>query len=432
MTSRRSFLAGLASLPLFAQLNRAQAKTATAGATPAAPRMPSQITASGETYWQELRKEFTLNTDEVFFNTGTLGASPRVVQQAVIEHMLHVDRDIARWDYKEGHENYFTGYSPETDTRAKLAAVIGAQGKDVAIVQNATFGMNLVAHGLDFAPGDEVVVTSNAHPGGRRGFDMRAKRDGIVIKEVAIPDLTTELTPQQLVDAYLAQTTAKTKVWVIPHIDSGRAILFPVAQMGKLARERGIFALVDGAQSIGHLAIDVNELGCDALFGSPHKWLLAPKGTGLLWVRPELQHALWATIASSSWDDRNDRMFALMQMGTDNLSLLHGLGVAADFHQQIGSKKIEERIVGMGDQLRAGLQKIPGAKIVSPVHAQMRTASTVYALAGKTGAQIQDYLWDTQKIRVRSLGDIGVRHTCHLYNSPADVQRTLAALAKFA
>jgi isopenicillin-N epimerase len=433
MTDRRSFLTALAGIPFLPSGLSASTRAAAAPLSESGdPRMPSQIRATGEAFWTELRKEFTLNRDETFFNTGTLGASPKAVQEAVIEHMRHVDRDIARWDYYADHENYFTGYYPEMQYRERLAAVIGGKGKDVALCQNATFGMNFLANGLEMAPGDEIVATNMDHPGGRKGFDLRAKRQGIVVKEITLPDPATDLTPDQLVDLYLGQTTPRTKLWAIPHINSGRATRFPVERLCSLARERGIFSAVDGAQSIGHLAIDVNAMGCDALYGSPHKWLLAPKGNGVLWVRPDKQAALWSTIASSAWDDHEDRMFALMQMGTGNLSLLVGLGVACDFHRQIGSQKVQERIVGMGDQLREGLGKISGAKIISPTHRELTCASSVYGLAGKTGNQIQDFLWNRAKIRVRSMGDIGVRHTCHIYNSPKDVDRTLALLTELA
>ena len=120
-----------------------------------------------------------------------------------------------------------------------------------------------------------------------------------------------------------------------------------------------------------------------------------------------------------------------MQMGTGNLSLLIGLGVACDFHQQIGSQKIQDRIVGMGDQLRAGVKAL-GGHIISPTHPQLTCASTVYGITGKKGGEIQDFLWTRAKIRVRSMGDIGVRHTCHIYNSPADVDRTLTLLRQLA
>ncbi|MFI5235696.1 MAG: aminotransferase class V-fold PLP-dependent enzyme, partial [Gemmatimonadales bacterium] len=398
-------------------------------APPAAakPRMPAAIgVRDDEKFWKELRKEFSIPKDEVFFNTGTMGSSPLVVQDAVIDHMRHVDRDVAHWDYKGDHEQYFTGYFPERRFRDKLGLVLNCDGHDVALCQNATFGMNFVAHGLTFAAGDEVIVTNQAHPGGRKGYDLRAKRDGIVVKEVVVPDPVPS--PDELIKGFLDLTTPKTKVWAIPHISSGRAIKYPVEKLCALARERNIFTAVDGAQCLGHLAIDVQAMGCDAYFGSPHKWLLAPKGTGFLYVRPDRQKGLWATLASSAWDDQNDRMFALMQYGTGNLSLLVGLEKAIDFHLQLGPKRVEARITGLADRLRTALQTVPGITFGSPLHPELTCASTVYGLHGATGDQIQDFLWDHGKIRVRSEGPIGVRHCCHIYNLPENVDHAVALL----
>lgn len=425
MTTRRSFL-GLLSTPLAASF--VLPRLGSPGRSEAAPLWPSQLNGlDDEAYWKALRKEFTIPADQAFFNTATLGSSPRAVQDAVMASIQHVNRDIAEWDYKPGHENFFTGYYPEMPSRDKLATVLNCTGRDLALTQNATFGMNFIANGLTLNAGDEVVVTDQAHPGGRKGFDLRAKRDGIVVRQVTVPNPPES--PEQLIQLYLDATTPRTRVWVIPHVSSSRAIRYPVTQLSALARERNIWSVVDGAQSLGHLAVDVQAIGCDAFFASPHKWMLAPKGTGLLYVRPERQKELWATLASSAWDDEADPMYRLMQYGTGNLSLLIGLGVAVDFHNQVGSQRIQDRDFALADRLRQGLAAIPGATIVSPTHPALTCGTTVYGLQGKTGGEIQDYLWERGKVRVRSMGDqVGVRHACHIYNSPAEVDKALTLL----
>ena len=394
--------------------------------------MPANLGAlDDEAYWRALRTQFTIPPEQAFFNTATLGSSPRAVQDALIASVQHIDRDIAEWDYKPDHENFFTGYYPEMSTRDKLATVVNCTGRDIALTQNATFGMNFIANGLDLKAGDEVVVTNQAHPGGRKGFDLRAKRDGIMVREIIVPQPPES--PDQLIQLYLDATTPRTRVWAIPHVSSSRAIRYPVAQLSTLARERGIWSVVDGAQSLGQVAVDVQAMGCDAFYASPHKWMLAPVGTGLLYVRPERQKELWATLASSAWDDQTDPMYRLMQYGTGNLSLLIGLGVAVDFHNQIGSARIQERDFALADRLRAGLATIPGATIVSPTHPDLTCATTVYGLKNKTGGEMQDYLWERGKVRVRSMGDpIGVRHACHIYNSPEEVDKALALLKEMA
>ncbi len=394
--------------------------------------MPAEFGAlRDEAYWRELRTQFTIPTTDAFFNTATLGSSPRAVQEAVLTSLQHIDRDIADWDYKGDSENFFTGYYPEMAYRDQLGTVLNCAGRDVALTQNATFGMNFVANGLDLRPGDEVVVTDQAHPGGRKGYDLRAKRDGIVVRQITVP--APAASPDQLIDLYLAATTSRTRVWAIPHISSSRAIRYPVARLCALARERNIWSVVDGAQSLGHIAVDVQALGCDAFYASPHKWMLGPKGTGLLYVRPDRQEELWATLPSSAWDNETDPMFRLMQYGTGNLSLLIGLGVAADFHNQIGSGRIEQRDVALAEQLRTGLAAIPGTVIVSPTHPDLTCGTTVYGLKNRTGGEIQDYLWSRGRIRVRSMGDpVGVRHACHIYNSPEEVDKALALLGEMA
>ena len=381
-------------------------------------------------FWAELRKEFLIPPNEAFFNTGTLGSSPRIVREAVINHMNHVDRDIAHWDYKKGNEYYFAGYDPETELRQKLAQLVNASADEIALTQNATFGMNFLANGLQLESGDEVVVMEGAHPGGRCGWELRDKRYGVDVKFVKVPPAPAD--PGELTRLFEQATTARTRVWAIPHLSSSWAIRFPVDEMCRRARARGIFSAVDGAQTLGHLAIDVRAMGCDAYFTSPHKWLLAPKGTGFLYLRKDAQSKVWTTLASTEWDNQQEGAYRFMQYGTGNLSLQVGLGKAIDFHNAIGSKRVEERILGLADRLRAGLQQIKGARVLSALHPDMRSATTIWGMDGKTGAQLQDALWARARVRVRSVGDHGVRHCCHIYNSEEEVDRALSAARSIA
>lgn len=423
--TRRSFLGGAAALAASVLARPRPLHAAYAGTIPA----PPSGALSDAEFWEELRREFLIPRDEAFFNTGTLGSSPRAVLNAVIEHMTHVDRDIAHWDYKPDHENYFTGYAPEESVRAKLARLINADVDEVALTQNATFGMNFIANGLSLGVGDEVIVMEGAHTGGRCGWELRDKRYGANVKAVRVPVPPRD--PQQLIDLYESATTPQTRVWAIPHLTSGTAILFPVADMCARARERGILTVVDGAQTLGHLAIDVRALGCDFYFSSPHKWLLAPKGTGLLYVRRDVLPQVWSTLASGEWDNHAAGAYRLMQYGTGNLSLLVGLEKAADFHLQLTPARVEARVRTLADRLRAGLQRIDGVTITSPLHPAMLSATTIWELRGRSGAEVQDALWDSGRVRVRSMGS-GVRQCCHIYNLEGDVDRSLELTRRLA
>lgn len=421
-SSRRSFLRRLG-----ASAAAALAMPARGFAVPVESSIPTvpdgELTVD---FWSDLRKQFLIPPDEAFFNTGTLGSSPRVVLDAVVQHMTHVDRDIAHWDYKPDHENYFTGYYAELPIRTKIARVLNAAPEEIALTQNATFGMNFVANGLDLGIGDEIIVMEGAHPGGRCGWELRDKRYGAHVKYFK-PPVTPE-SPEQLIALYEHATTPRTRVWAIPHLSSAAAIRFPVSELCKRARARGILSVVDGAQSAGHLVIDVKEMGCDAFFASPHKWLLAPKGTGFLYVRSEVLPRLWPTLASSEWDNYEAGALRLMQYGTGNLSLLVGLDKALDFHLAIGSDRVEQRIIGLADRLRAGLRPIKGVTIRSALHPQLTSATTIWGVDGVTAGDLQDRLWNDSRIRVRAMGDgLSVRQCCHIYNSEQEVDRTIAA-----
>ncbi len=425
MLDRRSFLGSVAGAALLARTGRT-----TPAARPAA--LPARaVQGDDEAYWRTLRREFLIPADEAFFNTGTLGSPPRAVVQAVGDSVTQIAATIAHWDYKAGHPDYITGYEPEVGLRTKLAALIGATVDEVALTQNATAGMNYVANGLPLEPGHEVILTDQEHPGGRMGWELKSKRYGIYVKQVTVP--IPPQNPQQLIDLYVNASTPQTRVWAIPHLTSALAVRFPVAAMCQVARQMGIFTTIDGAQCSGHLPLDMKALGCDAYFSSPHKWLLAPAGCGFLYVNGQQLPALWATLASATWDNYRAGAFRLMQIGTGNLSLLKGYEAAIDFHNAIGPARVEARIMALADRLRAGLQEIPQATIHSPTHPELTSGTVVWSLAGYTGEQLMDGLWTRARIRCRSMGDPwGVRQCCHIYTLADDVDRTLQTAREMA
>jgi isopenicillin-N epimerase len=349
---------------------------------------------------------------------------PRVVLQAIADDMSQVAGTIAHWDYKPGHPDYIAGYNPEAELRTALATLIGAAPDEVALTQNATLGMNYVANGLPIEPGHEVILTNLEHPGGRMGWELKSKRYGIYVKQVTVPVPPAD--PQQLMDLYLNASTPQTRVWSIPHLTSGQAVRFPVERMCALARERGIFTVIDGAQCSGHFQLDMKKIGCDAYYSSPHKWLLAPAGSGFLYMTADRLPGVWATLASATWDDYKAGAYRLMQIGTGNRSMLKGYAAAIEFHNRIGPERVEARIMSLANRLRAGLRQIPQVTIHSPTHPELVSGTTVWSLAGYTGEQLMDGLWSRAKVRCRSMGDpLGVRQCCHIYTLPEDVDRTL-------
>ncbi|HEY8132198.1 MAG TPA: aminotransferase class V-fold PLP-dependent enzyme [Thermoanaerobaculia bacterium] len=384
-------------------------------------------------FWRWLRAQFDIPKGETYFNTGTLGAMPRPVLEAVADHMREIEKTIAHYDYRPEHPEYFAGYRKQDELRAKVASVINATAPEVALVQNATMGSNFVANGLELQPGDEVLMTDQEHVGNRGPWELREKRQGIVLKKLPIG--TPPSDPDAVVKIFAEAITPRTRAIDVPHITSKLGIVMPAQQICDLARNHNLFCVIDGAQAIGQRRVDVKAMGCDAYVTSPHKWLLAPPGNGLLYVRSDRLKDVWATLASASWNDYEpaDGAYRLMQYGTGNLSLLVGLDAAIDFYRKIGPDRVHDRVMELSNRLRSGLQKVPRAHIDSPTHPAMTCGIVTWGIEGVAGPKLMDELWNRRKLRARAVDDKAVRQSCHIYNSPEEIDATLeiaSALAR--
>ena len=422
MLSRRGFIRGIATLaaaPSVA-LPSGEALPASRGGAAVWPA------DTDPDYWGGLRAQFDLRTDEVFFNTATMGAPPRVVVDAVARSMRDLSGTLAEWDYKPDRPNWFTGYSTENPIRRKLAGLVNAEVEELALTQNATMGLNFVAMGLDLERGDEIIQTDQEHVGAKSCWEQLQKRRGVAWKTVTLPVPAND--PQEIVGRVEAAITPRTRVIAWPHITSALGTVHPVKAICALARERGIFTVIDGAQAIGQIPVDVRAIGCDAYVGSPHKWLLAPAGNGFLVVRRDAANRVWTTLASGEWANEKDPGLRLQQRGTGNLSLLIGLDAAIDFHLRVGPERWFARIKHLGDRLRARLSETPGATISSSTHPEMCAGMTTWKLDGHPPYAMVDRIWERTRIRPRAVSEVwGMRTSTMIYNSEREIDRLIAA-----
>ncbi|HPW62813.1 MAG TPA: aminotransferase class V-fold PLP-dependent enzyme [Cyclobacteriaceae bacterium] len=384
-------------------------------------------------YWKKIRDQFMLSKDSVFFNPGTVGAMPRVVVDKMTEHLRYIGEHVADWAYKDDNkEEFISGYNNLMGIRTKVAALIHANPIEIAMTDNVTNGMSYIANGLTLQPGDEILTTNQEHSGGQSGFLLKEKRYGTVFKTVAIPKPAKN--SQEVYDVIVKAFTPKTKVLMVSHMISGSGAILPVKELCAEARRRGIFTLLDGAQTVGQIAIDVRDIDCDAYAGCFHKWMGAPAGTGFLYVKSDRMKDVWTTIASGRWDNHEDEGFRFTQRGTGNFPVLKGLEASLDFHNEIGPQKVYDRIKFLGLRLRSGLRKINKVKIYSPEEEAMCAGITVYNVQGMTGSQLQEEYWTRGRMRPRASGpEFGVRHCTHIFNSEAEIDKALeivAALAK--
>jgi len=423
MISRRHLLKSLGltafTLPSFLSYGHSQSEVESVSA----------LNPDDPEFWKKVRNQFMLDKDKVFFNTGTVGAMPKVVVDKMTEHLKYIASGVADWAYKDDNkEEFISGYNNLMSIRKKVAQLINADALEIAMTDNVTNGMSYIANGISLQPGDEILTTDQEHSGGKSGFLLKEKRYGVIFKTVTVPKPAHS--SQEVYDLIVKSFTPRTKVLMLSHIISGSGAILPVKELCAEARRRGIFTLLDGAQTIGQIKVDVKDIGCDAYAGCFHKWIGAPAGTGFLYIRQDQVKDIWTTVASGRWDNHEDEGFRFTQRGTGNFPVLKGLEAALDFHFELGPDRIYERIKFLGKRLRDGLNTSPKVKFFSPSDENMCAGITVYNIEGWTGTKLQDTYWEQARMRPRSQGDVfGVRHCTHIFNSEQEIDKA-ASLVK--
>ena len=388
--------------------------------------------ANDPAFWRGVREQYMLSKEQVFFNTGTIGVMPRVVVERVTRHMNYLATNVADWAYKDDNaEKFITGYQHLLSIRNKVAKLLNCDVKEIALTDNTTNSMSYIAQGMDLKAGDEIITSNQEHGGGISSWKVREKRDGAIVKLLEIPKPIHS--KEEVIDVIVKSFTPKTRVLMLSHIISGSGAILPAREICAEAKKRGIFTVLDGAQTTGHIKVDLKEIDCDAYVGCFHKWIGAPAGTGYMFVKPEYIKDIWTTVASYRWDNHEDEGFRFTQRGTGNYSMIEGLDAALDFYFQIGPDKAYERIKFLGDRLRDGLRKINKVKIYSPQDNAMCAGITVYNIDGFTGTKLQDTYWEMAKMRPRASGDVfGVRHCTHIFNSPEEIDKALSIVKQLA
>jgi isopenicillin-N epimerase len=410
MTHRRGFLQSI-SASAFAAAYLLE--------TAAAQDSPLPV-AGDPDYWDKVRDQFLLARDKVFFNNGTIGAMPRVVLDRTVDHLRKLAIDVADWDYRG--TNWIGGYDQMLSLRGKAARLVNADVKEIALTENVTCANSYIAAGLELEHGSEILMSDQEHPGGESPWQDAARRHGGTVNKVTLPRPAHN--PDEIITLVKQAFTPRTRVLFLSHVITGAGAVLPVKEICAEARSRGIFTVIDGAQALGHVRVDMKDIGCDAYVSCLHKWLLAPAGNGFLYLRRDNAKSVWTTLASANWDNHEDDGYRLTQRGTGSMSLLVGAEAAMDFHLSLGAERVQQRIKFLGDRLRAGLRGIPKVTIYTPEHTAMSAGITVYAVEGVSGAQLQDEFWNRARQRPRSLGN-GVRQCTHIFNSPAEVDKSL-------
>ncbi len=416
MLNRRSFLANASGLAatfafrdgLFAQLEKAPSS------------LPDRklYENNEDAYWSELRKQFLIPEDEVYLNNGTVGSSPAPVLHAVFDGYNETEK-MAQQD----PEDYpIWGYAAWNEFRDPLAAFVGCNRDEIALLRNATEANSYIANGIDMKAGDEVLMTDQEHPGGEHPWNLRAKRYGVVVKKVTLPKPVQNAA--QVLNLFNDAITPRTRVMFFSHITTATGVVLPAKELCALARSKGILSAVDGAHVIGMMRLNVHELGCDMYSSSQHKWLLAPKGSGFLYVRDEVIDRLWNTIATVGWDDPKIRAERFQRIGSSNVPSLWGLRAAIKLANDIGINRIERRHRQLCDYILGEMTKRGAESWTSPDLA-LRCAIATVNVPPIQRMDLEKWMWSTHKIRIRGGEPSKLRLSTPYYLQRKEIDRFL-------
>jgi isopenicillin-N epimerase len=390
MWNRRDFLrmGALGSATLIPKAFNSIEHVAAASAA-VADRAPDEV-AQDEFYWREIQEAFTLDRTLTNLNNGNTCPSPRVVHEAVKRYM-----DMA--NMLPVQYNGMIGRNVST-VRRRMAAEFGCDVSELALTRNASESMQIAQNGIDMKPGDEVVTTEQDYPRMLTTWDQRMRRDKIKVTRLQFPVPTTQ---DDLYQRFEKAITPQTKVLHFCHITNLTGQLFPVQRLARLARSRGILTMVDGAHALAHFPFKLRDLECDYYGVSLHKWLLAPIGNGLLYVRKENIAKTWPLQAVP--DRQANDISKFEQIGTHPEALRAAVAEALAFHQAIGIERKAARLRYLTLRWANAIKSHPKVKILSNLDAGQTWGVAMVGIEGIDPRALSQHMMDRYRIVVNAV-----------------------------
>lgn len=425
--SRRSFVKSAAALAgafsatsLFATAHAAEFERA----NQLALGKTAQELAADEDYWSVIRQGFSVSQNITILNNGGVSPCPTVVMDAVNRYNELANQGPSYFMWRildQGRE----------PLREKLALLAGAAPQEIAINRNATEALNTVIFGLDLNPGDEVIGSKQNYPNMIQAWQQRALRDGIVYNQLNFNYPTED--DEAIVSAYEKAITPKTKIIYVTHVINWIGQILPVKKICQMAHRHGLEVIVDGAHSFGLLDFKIPDLECDYFGTSLHKFLSAPIGSGMLWIRQDKIAKVWPLLCNSAPKSADIRKFETL--GTRSFPIEQGIGEALNFHNAIGGKRKEARIRYLKNYWAEQAARIPGVKIHTSFKDAYACAICGVSVDGLTPQELDAALFGTYKIHTVGVSWENihvVRVTPHVYTSLADLDRLVKALTEIA
>lgn len=384
---------------------------------------PTEV-AADEDYWSTIQQSFTVSPAIINLNNGGVSPSPRIVQEAVERYNKITNEGPSYFMWRildQGRE----------PLREKLASLAGCDKEEIAINRNATEALNTVIFGLDLKAGDEVIGTKQDYPNMINAWKQRAAREGIIYKQISF-NLPVE-NDEVIVEMYEKAITPKTKIIHVTHIINWVGQIMPVKKIADMAHRHGLEVICDGAHSFGLLDFSIPDLGCDYFGTSLHKFLSAPIGSGMLWIKKEKIEKIWPLVCNDKPKGTDIRKFETL--GTRSFPIEQGIGEAINFHTAIGSKRKEERIRYLKNYWAEKVKDIPRVKIHTSLQSKYSCAICGVSIDGMTPGEFDGALFNNYKIHTVGIvwENIScVRITPHVYTRLPDLDKLVKAIGEIA
>ena len=426
-TSRRNFLSfagkGLGLAALAFPTIGALVKNVEAASGRVAHLTPQQA-AMDEDYWSVIQNAFTVTRGIINLNNGGVSPSPRIVTEALVRYIWQQEDATAytMWQLLE----------PQSETiRTGLAEMFGCDREEIAITRNASESLEILLMGMDFKPGDEILTTTQDYPRMLTTLRQREKREGLVLKLIQIPVPPRNL--NEITAAFERGLNSRTRLILIAHQINLTGQITPVKAVCDMARAKGIETIVDGAHSFGQFDFKQKDLGCDYFGTSLHKWLFAPKGTGLLYVKRDKIEKLWPLMAAESKQAADVRKFE--EIGTHSAAPKLAIGEAMLFHNGIGGKRKEARLRYLSRYWMNRLKAVPKIRFNTSFDPAQSCAIANVQIEGLNPSAVGSYLFDKHRIYTTPIVHEefqGIRITPNVYTTLGELDRFSEVMERIA
>jgi selenocysteine lyase/cysteine desulfurase len=375
-------------------------------------------------FWEWVKHSYTESANIINLNNGGVSPQPKVVQEAFESYnrLCNEAPSYYMWRILD------KGREP---LRKKLAALAGCSHEEIAINRNTTEALDTIIFGLNLSKGDEIVISNYDYPNMYNAWGQREKRDGIVLKRVKL-SLPAE-NEDEIVKLFTDQFTKKTKIVHITHMINYNGQILPARKIADAAHSMGIEVVIDGAHSFAHLNYNIPDLGADYFGTSLHKWLCAPFGTGMIYVKKEKIATLWPTYSCEN--PLKDTINKFEHQGTRSFPAEQAIGHAIDFHNLVGSKRKHERLQHLKMYWLEEVLKINKVKTFTSLNPKFSCALATFTIEGKTNAEISRHIFKEYGIHTTSIKHEeidGIRVTPHIYTTERDLDFLIKGIKELA